>query len=445
MGFFLFLLVNAALFVRPAEIIPDLLGWNIYLFLILACAAASLPEVVRYFLTHPIDTQPVTLCVFGILAAIALAPLAMMDFEETLRTGVYFLKVVVYYVLLVSLVNAPGRLRFFVGWLLACCLVLTAITLLQYHEVIELQTLKTLTDSQVDRATGEVLYFNRLQGSGIFQDPNDMCMMLAAAAPLCLFLLFEKQNPALRLLWGVELALFIYAIALTRSRGGFLALLAGMGVLAWRRFGWRRTLALGCVGLPLLLLLLDSRQTSISASEGTGRTRVQEWSDWMMEFRDHPLLGKGMSLAKEEDDPKERLPGQELKHLAHNSFLQAYADTGILGGTLFLGAFFFALWSMLRLGREEIHVAEPTMRRLLPFMLGAVAAYTVGLLTLSLCYVVPTYLVLGLAVAFVNVAVCQPAVPALRFDVRVLGRCAVAGVAYLAAMYVFVRLFINWA
>ena len=41
LGFFLFLLVNAALFVRPAEVVPALVGWNIYEVLILACLAAS--------------------------------------------------------------------------------------------------------------------------------------------------------------------------------------------------------------------------------------------------------------------------------------------------------------------------------------------------------------------------------------------------------------------
>ena len=35
LGFFLFLLVNAALFVRPADVIPELVGVEIYQYLIL--------------------------------------------------------------------------------------------------------------------------------------------------------------------------------------------------------------------------------------------------------------------------------------------------------------------------------------------------------------------------------------------------------------------------
>jgi hypothetical protein len=445
MGFFLFLLVNATLFLRPAELVPELLGWNIYLVLILACLAASLPEVLTFFAIRPLAAQPVTLCVLALLPALLLPPLAILDLSEAFRTGFYFFKVLVYFVLLVSLLNTPARLRLFVSWLLVFCLVLTSVTLLQYHEVIDLPTLKPLTDSQVDRVTGNLIYFNRLQGSGIFQDPNEMCLMLAAATPLCLFLLTDKKYPGLKLLWVLELALFAYAIALTQSRGGLLALLAGLGVLGWSRCGWRRTLALGAFGLPMLLLAAPDRQTSISANEGTGQSRVQIWSDWIMEFRANPVLGKGMPLANEQDDPRERLPGQELKHLAHNSFLQGYADMGVLGGTLFLGAFLAGLWSLVRLGKQAAHVVDPDLRRLQPYLLGTVAAYVVGLLSLSLCYVVPTYLILGLAAVYAGMTVCKPPLPALMLDVNVLGRFAMAGAAYLALMYVFVRFFINWA
>ena len=35
------------------------------------------------------------------------------------------------------------------------------------------------------------------------------------------------------------------------------------------------------------------------------------------DVREHPIVGKGMSMPKEED-VKNRRPDQELKHLAHN-------------------------------------------------------------------------------------------------------------------------------
>ena len=85
------------------------------------------------------------------------------------------------------------------------------------------------------------------------------------------------------------------------------------------------------------------------------------------------------------------------------------------------------------------------MRRLRPFLAGAVTAYAVGLLSLSLCYGVPTYLVLGLTVAYTRVTPHHPALPVERFDGRVAGRIALASVGFLAMTYVLVRVFVRWA
>ena len=49
MGYFLFVLVTATLFVRPAEIFPAVYAWPIYEYLILACLAVSLPGVLKQF------------------------------------------------------------------------------------------------------------------------------------------------------------------------------------------------------------------------------------------------------------------------------------------------------------------------------------------------------------------------------------------------------------
>ncbi len=45
MGFFLFILVNATLFIRPAEVFGIEELENVYQLLILACLAVSLPDV----------------------------------------------------------------------------------------------------------------------------------------------------------------------------------------------------------------------------------------------------------------------------------------------------------------------------------------------------------------------------------------------------------------
>jgi hypothetical protein len=79
-----------------------------------------------------------------------------------------------------------------------------------------------------------------------------------------------------------------------------------------------------------------------------------------------------------------------------------------------------------------------------PFLLGGAAAYGVGMLTLSLWIVAPTYIVLALAAAYPRIDRATPPVPPIRFNRTLLGRFVLAGIAFLAVLYVFVRLFVNW-
>src|SRR5204863_8486378 len=108
-------------------------------------------------------------------------------------------------------------------------------------------------------------------------------------------------------------------------------------------------------------------------------------------------------------------------------------------------ASYLALWSLYRFGVHRAVLYEPTLKALQPFLLATLVAYCVGMLTLSLWVVTPTYIVLGLAAAYGRMNPCLPAPPPLRFNASVMGRFAVAGFAFLVGIYVFVRLFINWA
>ena len=67
MAFSLFIAVNAVLYIRPAELFPDLLGFNYYLVLTLLCIVPAVPDIFGYLTARPLDRQPMTLCVLGLL------------------------------------------------------------------------------------------------------------------------------------------------------------------------------------------------------------------------------------------------------------------------------------------------------------------------------------------------------------------------------------------
>jgi O-antigen ligase len=440
MGFFLFLLVTSALFVRPGEISVEWYGWPIYQFLILTCFAVSVPSAFTQLFARRLSDQPITLCVFCLLPLVVLSHLGQSTGPAALDHGFAFFKVLVYYVLLISLVNTPARLQIYLYWLIGCCVVLTLVTVLQFHGVIELPTLKArVQDTDVDRATNEEVEFDRMQGSGIFQDPNDLCLMLAACVPLCLFALTDGRLGPFRAVWLGPLGLFLYAIALTHSRGGLLALLVGLAAILHKKLGGWKTLAAGLVLLPLVLLFYAGRQTDFSASSGTGQARIQLWREWLDEFRSAPLVGVGAPVAKDDTNATHQ---EGIKHVAHNAYLQSFADMGVLGGFFFVGVFYFAVWSVGRLGTRDTVIVDPELRRAQPFLLGSIAAYAMGMISLSLCYVVPTYLMLGLAHSYGQMTASWPPPPPARFASRVVLRLAAISVSFLALTYVVVRVFV---
>jgi putative inorganic carbon (hco3(-)) transporter len=439
MAYFLFLLVNATLFIRPAEIVPALLGWEIYFYVITLCFVAAAPDVLRYLTGQSPETQPITLCVFGLLFAILVPSMLTGDLEEAWRTGFHFAKVIVYYLLCVSLVTTPARLRSLLLCILAFSGIIAALAVLRYHDVIQINTIQTLED----RSPGELgttITFQRLQGTGIFQDPNELCVLLSAMLPLGLYFVLADRKWFLRVGCAALLPLFGYAVFLTGSRGGFIAFAGGLGVLAWMCYGWKKTALIGMVGLPVLLFLFAGRQTEISTSTGTAQTRVELWREWLTTWRENMLFGKGMSLPKDEDVVNSR-PDQQRQHLAHNSYLQGFADLGVFGGCLFVGAFVTAGWSLYRFGGREQLLLDPELKSIQPYLFAGLASYGLGMLSLSICYNIPTYLLLGLSVAYTRMAdraALLPPTP-LRFDPPLLGRFAAAGVFTLASIYVFVR------
>jgi O-antigen ligase len=270
----------------------------------------------------------------------------------------------------------------------------------------------------------------RLQATGPFHDPNDLCVLLVVGILLASCGLTDRRKGPWRLAWLGPLFILFYALALTQSRGGFLALLGGLCVFLHARFGWSATLGLGALLLPALFVVFAGRQTDISTTAGTGQERIQIWSDGLMLFREAPLFGVGMNEFE-----------VFVGHVAHNSYLQAFAELGIFGGILFVGAFFVAFATLRSLGTQGRRIVDPELRRLHPYLTGAVAGYAVGMFTLTLNYIVPTYLVLGLAMSCGRLAATSPPVPTLCFDLKLMGRCAGVAVLFLVGLTIFVRLF----
>ncbi len=438
--FLLFILVNATLYTRPTDIVPDLQQIELYQYLILPCLLFVIPGVLHQLEARTLIQRPITVCVLGLLLAIPLSWVWNGDLEKAAELGFDFFKVVIYYLILVAVVCSPERLRRFMGWVAVLTAIMAVMSLLHYYEVIRLTDLKDLKEKDYSSGTGLAEQLVRLRGPGrLFGDPNDACAVFVVGLLICCYFLTDRRLGFWRLAWLVPLGLCGYAEVLTYSRGGFLGLMVGLAVLVWRRYGWRQSLLLGALGVPVLLFLIAGRTADLSAaSQGTGQERIQLWSIGLQMFKGSPVFGIGKDqFAVESGD---------TALVAHNSFIHCFAELGLLGGICFLGMFYLAFLSLYRIGKAKEGAISPELKRLQPFLLAVLAAYAACLLTISRSYIVTTYTVIGMMAAYINVAQAVPAVTITlpQLDGRLLPRLAGASIAFLGCVWVFVRLFVRW-
>jgi O-antigen ligase len=426
--FLLFLLVNIALFLRPQDLVDGFQNMPLYNGLIVANLLVAAPAILSLLGRFPRQT-PALVCVFGVLAAIVFSLAARGEFSPAWDSGYEFAKVVAYFVLMTAVLSTPRRLSWYLAAVVALTLSVTSIAALHYHGYLDLPAITQAREAAYD-ADGSRRELVRLTAYGVFADPNDLSMIVVLSMFICLGGLFYRRLGPPRFAIIAPLMALGYGLALTQSRGGLLALLVGLLALLVNSYGLSRSLPLAAVLLPGVLVLFAGRQADFSGgiSHGTGSQRTDLWYAGLQMFKWYPLQGRGHGHFVEEEGL-----------VAHNSYVQALAEWGIFGGTMFIGLFYLVLHSVWRLRKIRGQIAAPVLSSFQPYIVGALAAYTVSMMTLTRCDAVPTYLVAGLGVSFERLAVRHTPLRPVEFTPRLLGRMLAATLGFLALLYVYIR------
>ena len=419
MDFFCFLLLNMVLFIRPAEFIPSLADLPLYELMLGVCLVTGFPRLLGQATSRAVLGQPITALVVALLPIMVLSNLVRGQGDLAWDTASTFFKIVLYYMLLVAVVDSTRRLVVFLVASVLIAVVIMGISVLDFHGYIHVPGLARMTDI-VQETDSDYTQIRRMGSTGLFADPNDVSLLIVQNLLIAGYFVADRSSPlALRLLWIGPLALLGHALTLTQSRGGFLNLICGLLTFLAVRFG-RKAGPVAVICLPLLLVVFGGRQTALSVTGGTGQQRTQIWADYLQLARRNPVFGIGCSNSL-----------NYIDHVAHNSFIHCFVELGFVGGAAFLGAFGLAFWSVKRLAPGRVKILDPPLERLRPLMLAMVVSYVVGMMTLSRAYVIPTYNVLGLVVAYTHLAATRPSLPALSFNARLLVWLGLAGVAFL--------------
>jgi putative inorganic carbon (HCO3(-)) transporter len=241
----------------------------------------------------------------------------------------------------------------------------------------------------------------RDEGAGTFRasgpfDPNVFGQVLVATAVLALYLGLSSRDRGARVLGFATMAACLATTGLTGSRGALVAAIAAfllILLLAPVPRGLLATMAGLVVAAALLFMppgLKDRVGLPISAAESARDTTVTKGSESAITgrtsenlaalhmFRDHPILGVGAGnypLHYLDYSQQIGLDQRDQQREAHSLYLEALAETGIVGALALLVVLWLALsgaWrARQRLGGPAGLVAEGVFVALLSFLVAA--------------------------------------------------------------------------
>jgi O-antigen ligase len=429
--------LNGFLIIRPEELEPEVLGGlRLYLLAILACLVAYASGIRRELSWPRLARNPLLVLILVLLVAVVLSQLGQGRLDRAIADGSDFFKIVIYYLVLVAAITTRARLRVFFTTLLAFIGVQTTLAMAQYFGYIDNEAFNQFEQREYNENLSEVVArYMRLCGSGIYNDPNVLCLLLAIGMLLCLGR-FLAGTGFLKVFWLIPFGYFGFALTLTRSRGGLLAVVAGLLTFVAARYGWKRALAIALLLVPVALVAVGGRQTQIdlSSREDSSQGRIQLWAMGLSEFPSSPVWGIGTGAYIE-----------RIGACAHNSFVQTFVELGILGGVAFLAAFVLAarVVATTRPSPALSPAAAADVARLRLIVLSILASYMTGMFSLSCNTIPPTYLILALATVYVRLA-APGGVGWFVMDSRMVYRVLRIGAAGFVFLTLFVKLFVRF-
>jgi O-antigen ligase len=252
----------------------------------------------------------------------------------------------------------------------------------------------------------------RLAGAATY-DSNDLALIIVITLPLLIWWFFDNRS---KLRWIAILALpMMFSVMLrTSSRGGFLGMVAILvGLLFVGMTGRVREvrriavtgILLAVIGALALPAAYTSRMMTMDEEldNQSPRARINVWKRGIGYALDNPFVGVGIAnFGRAEgilSEYSQERGGVGVKwSTAHSSYIEAWAEIGLVGGTAFAlailgGTFALMLW------RPPPTMIDPAVRMLTPMVGLSLGAFAVAGAFLSFAFQSPPYYLLGFAVA----------------------------------------------
>ncbi|HTF87527.1 MAG TPA: putative O-glycosylation ligase, exosortase A system-associated [Planctomycetota bacterium] len=198
---------------------------------------------------------------------------------------------------------------------------------------------------------------------GMLADNNDFALAMVMSLPMLFLIGRSEANKTLRrgVLYFIT-PLTVLTVMMTHSRGGFLAMAAAFSVLVWRSRNRVAGFSIGALVILCALLVAPKsyieRVESIQnyEADGSAMGRLAAWRTAINMAEANPVFGVGLTLFMRNYATYKSGEKNEGVRVAHNSYLQIWAECGTLAlGTylLMMVLTLVGLWRIQRKARQR--------------------------------------------------------------------------------------------
>lgn len=243
-----------------------------------------------------------------------------------------FVKGVLFFYFTVLIVDTPNRLRVFVSIFLAC-------QIFRVLEPLYLHLADGYWGSRTHLGGGE--FTGRLAGApSDVINPNGLGFVIATSVTVLHFMAGQSPKFVLKLLYVVLLPALFYALILSMSRGGFLALLVA-GWLIFRQSNQKGILVIVavCIAFGSWAVMSDVQRdrylslvSSSAQQSGTVEGRIRGMINEFKLGFNRPLFGHGLGTTREAK--ANYVSGRA--QAAHNLYAEVMIELGLVGFAFFL-------------------------------------------------------------------------------------------------------------